>query len=95
MNKNKYIVQYPNTGRDIKTILQGNKKEISKSKMMNRIPIKKNLTSNFWRESPYGSKPHSYTETFSGSGFLTANKYEAPTIIKAKITATKKNQSIG
>jgi len=51
------------------TILQGNKKEISKSKIINKIPTKKNLTSNFCRESPKGSNPHSYTETFSGSGF--------------------------
>lgn len=61
---------------------------------MNRIPIRKNRTSNFCLESPYGSKPHSYVDIFSGSGFFTANRYEAPTIIKAKATATIKNKNI-
>ena len=61
-------------------MLQGNKKEISKSKIIKIIPTKKNLTSNFCLESPKGSNPHSYTEIFSESPFFTAKIYEAKTI---------------
>ena len=73
MNKKIIIVQYPNIVKLLKIKLQGNKKEISKSKIIKIIPTKKNLTSNFCLESPNGSNPHSYTEIFSVSPFFTAN----------------------
>ena len=59
MNKKIYIVQYPNVSIESKTTDHGNRNEISKSKIINKIATKKNLTSNFCLESPKGSKPHS------------------------------------
>ena len=57
-----------------KDMAQGNKKAISKSKIINKIATKKNLTSNSILESLKASKPHSYAESFSASGFFGENK---------------------
>jgi len=77
------------------TKLQGNKKEISRSKIINNIPTKKNLISNCCLESPYGAKPHSNGDIFSASEFLTANKYDNPISAAEIIDATIMYITIG
>ena len=60
---------------------QGNKYDISRSNTKNNIAIKKNLIEKGFPGEWNGSKPHSYTETFSLSGFLSDKTYEATAII--------------
>lgn len=60
---------------------QGNKYDISRSNTKNNIAIKKNLIEKGFPGEWNGSKPHSYTDTFSLSGFLSDNTYEATAII--------------
>ena len=53
---------------------QGNKYDISRSNTRNNMAIKKNLIEKGLPGEWKGSKPHSYTDTFSLSGFLSDNK---------------------
>ncbi len=59
---------------------QGNRKDISRSNTKNKIAIRKNLiekgSPGLWK----GSKPHSYTETFSLSGDFSPNIKDAKDI---------------
>jgi hypothetical protein len=70
INKKIYKDQKPIMGKLYKDITQGNINEISKSKIINKIPTKKNRTSNFCLESLKGSNPHSYIVTFSLSSIV-------------------------
>jgi len=72
---------------------QGTKNVISRSNKRNIIAITQNFISNVWRVSSWGSKPHSYEDNFSDSGFCLAKKYEAPIISMVRITENTKNIS--
>jgi len=67
-------------GRPPKAVAHGNKKDISRSNIRNKIPIRKNLTDMGDPGLSKGSNPHSYTDTFSVSGALFENKYEEKSI---------------
>ena len=94
-NKNINIVQYPIIFISHNTTLQGNKNDISKSNIINNIPTKKNLTSNFCLESPNGSNPHSNTDDFSSSPLFIPNIYDAPGIILDNTILNTINNNIG
>lgn len=53
---------------------RGRSKAISRSNRRNRIATKKNRIEKGRRAEPSGSNPHSYGESFSGSGFIWASK---------------------
>ena len=59
----------------------GNKYDISRSNTKNKIAIKKNLIEKGFPGEWKGSNPHSYTETFSLSGVLSDNTYDAIAMI--------------
>lgn len=48
----------------------GRSRAISRSNRRNRIATRKNRTENGSRADPSGSKPHSYGDSFSESGFI-------------------------
>jgi len=80
----------PNMGKLVKVVAQGNKKDISKSNIRNKIPIRKNLTDMGDPGLSKGSNPHSYTDTFSVSGALSESKYEEKRIIIERAPLTLK-----
>ena len=92
--KKSHITQYANVLKSLIQILHGNKNEISKSKIINKIATRKNLTSNFCLESPKGSNPHSYTDTFSASGLFIPNTYDAPGITQESTVLITTNTKI-
>lgn len=49
---------------------RGRRSAISRSNNKNRMATKKNRIEKGSRAEPIGSKPHSYGESFSGSGFI-------------------------
>lgn len=52
----------------------GSRRAISRSNSKNRIATRKNRIENGSRADPRGSKPHSYGDNFSGSGFICASQ---------------------
>lgn len=52
----------------------GSRRAISRSNSRNRIATRKNRIENGSRADPRGSKPHSYGDNFSGSGFICASQ---------------------
>ena len=52
----------------------GSRRAISKSNKRNIIATRKNRIENGSRADPRGSKPHSYGDSFSGSGFIWASQ---------------------
>ena len=70
MNRKIIIDEKPSNPILPNEIAHGNRKALSKSNIINKIATKYNLTSNSSLESSNGSNPHSYAESFSGSGLL-------------------------
>lgn len=52
----------------------GSRSAISKSNSRNRMATRKNRIENGSRADPKGSKPHSYGDSFSESGFVWASQ---------------------
>lgn len=52
----------------------GSSRAISKSNSRNRMATRKNRMENGSRADPSGSKPHSYGDSFSESGFIWASQ---------------------
>jgi hypothetical protein len=74
-----------------KQILNGNKNEISRSNIINKIATIQNLISNSIRESENGLKPHSYELSFSvSSNLLETKKLKKNIISDSKILINKK-----
>jgi hypothetical protein len=68
---------------------QGTKNVISISNTKNNMAITQNLISNKCRVFSCGSKPHSYADSFSDSGFCLTKKYD-----KLIINTLKKIENI-
>lgn len=62
----------------------GNNRAISKSNSRNRMATRKNRSENGSRADPSGSKPHSYGESFSASGFICGSQKETRARISDK-----------
>jgi hypothetical protein len=73
---------------------QGTKKAISRSNNRNNTAMTQNFISNACRVPSCGSKPHSYADNFSDSGFCLTKKYEVLIINAAKTIENTKNISI-
>lgn len=88
------MIQNPNNSIWFDTTHHGKRYEISKSKIKNKIPTRKNLTEKGIREDSNGSNPHSYADTFSLSGFFSPSKYEALDIIVESAVLISNNTNI-
>ena len=86
--KNVYTIQKLKRLSWLNTILQGNKKDISISNIINNMPTNTNFIVKGVLIFPKGSNPHSYIELFSESGFVSPI-LELPSVkdieIKSKI----------
>lgn len=77
-----------------KQTTNGNKNEISRSNIKNKIATIQNFMLNSERESLNGLKPHSYIVNFSASSNLDDKAYDKKKIIVDKITLKIKKLKI-
>lgn len=65
---------------------RGRRRAISRSKSRNRIATRKKRREKGSRADPSGSKPHSYGDSFSASGFICGSQKDTIARIRDRVT---------